>query len=359
MNTPRMLDFPVGVAWVLAWLTLALVALMVLGLLLLRWWRWRRAPQLTAFEAQWQPVLLACIAGVAPGAGLPVLRAHERWPFLRLWLHSQMSVQGPCRERLASLGRAMGCPEMALARLRSSHSAERLVGMLALGFLRDNDSVPELRAQLARPSHHGAVYAGRALLEIDAPAHADAVAQALLQAPGLDLSLVSVLLKPFRGVLGQAMPQHLPALRAGDALAAEAALRWLRLADALKLQLPHALLAPFLTADQDIELLMAAMRLYQGEQGADVLSPHAQHPDWRVRAQLARALGHIGSAAQLPLLVQLTTDAQWWVRYRAAQALLALPGVSRAQLTAAVAATADRYAQSMLQAVLAEQGVSA
>ena len=63
MNTPRMLDFPVGVAWALAWLTLALVAAMVLGLVLLRWWRWRREPQLVAFEARWQPLLLACIAG--------------------------------------------------------------------------------------------------------------------------------------------------------------------------------------------------------------------------------------------------------------------------------------------------------
>ena len=359
MNTPRMLDFPVGMAWGLAWLTLALVAAMVLGLLLLRAWRWRREPQLAAFEAHWQPVLLACIAGEAPGVALPSLRAHERWPFMKLWLHSQMSVHGPGRERLAALGLAMGCREMALSRLHSSHSAERLVGMLALGFLRDARSVPELRAQLTRPSHHGAVYAGRALLEIDATAHADAVAQALLQAPGLDLSLASVLLKPFRAMLGQALQQHLPALPAGDASAAEAALRWLRLADALKLQLPLALLAPFLTAEQDIELLMAAMRLYQGEQGADVLTVHAQHPDWRVRAQLARALAHVGSAAQLPLLARLAADAQWWVRYRATQALLALPGLSREQIHAAVAATGDRYAQSMLQAVLAEQGEGA
>ena len=53
MNTPRMLDFPVGMAWGLAWFTLGLVAAMVLGLLVLRWWRWRREPRLAAFEAYW------------------------------------------------------------------------------------------------------------------------------------------------------------------------------------------------------------------------------------------------------------------------------------------------------------------
>lgn len=351
---PRPPDFSLELAWALAWLTLALVGLIVLGLLVLRWARWRNAPRMAAFEARWRPLLMRCMAGEDVRAQLPQLAGRERWPFMKLWLHSQMSVQGPCRERLAQLGQAMGCREMALRRLHSSHSAERLVGMLALGFLRDAGSAPELLAQLTRPSHHGAVYAGRALLEIDANAHADAVAQALLHAPGLDLALASVLLKPFRAVLGQALLQRPP-----DTTNGAAALRWLRLADALKLQLPHARLAPFLSAEQDIELLMAAMRLYQGEQGAEVLTPYAQHPDWRVRVQLARALAHIGSAAQLPLLAQLAADAQWWVRYRAAQALLALPGLSRAQVSAAVAATGDRYAQSMLQAVLAEQGQGA
>jgi HEAT repeat protein len=80
----------------------------------------------------------------------------------------------------------------------------------------------------------------------------------------------------------------------------------------------------------------------------------AGHADWRVRAQVARALGFMGAAAEHAVLARLLTDAQWWVRYRAAQALLRLPGMSAQRLLACAQDTHDRYALSMAQAVIAE-----
>ena len=100
-------------------------------------------------------------------------------------------------------------------------------------------------------------------------------------------------------------------------------------------------------------------RLLQGEQGATLVVVQAEHPDWRVRAQVARSLAHIGGATELPLLTRMMTDAQWWVRYRAAQALLGLPGMSGELLLDCAQSTQDRYALSMAQAVLAEAGEGA
>lgn len=344
-----------AVGW-LAWATLVLAAVMVLGLLMLRGWRWRQAPRRAAFVARWQPLLMACAAGEPLVQPLPVLAARERWAFMKLWLHSQMSLHGPCRDRLAALGRAVGCRELALARLDSTHHAERMLAILALGFLREAAALPLLRQRLSRQaqgrqgadhsgSGHTAVHAARALLEIDTQ-QADAVLQALLARQDLDHALVSILLKPFRGVLQAALLRQPPG-------AAEA-LRWLRLARALKLQVPSPVLTPFLQQTQDIELLIAAIRLVQGEQGAHSVAAHAQHADWRVRAQVAQALGFMGGVDVLDALVKLCTDAQWWVRYRAAQALLRIPGLAREQVVARIAATHDRYAINMLDAVLQE-----
>lgn len=349
---PRPPDFSLELAWALTWLTLALVGLIVLGLLVLRWARWRNAPRMAAFEARWQPLLMRCMAGEDVRAQLPPLAGRERWPFMKLWLHSQMSVQGPGRQRLADLGAAMGCREMALRRLRSTHYSERMVGLLALGFLRDASSSLQLLERLSRGSSHTVIYAGRALLEIDEGAHADAVVTALLACEGLDLSLASVMLKAFRRALHEAMRAQRPDVSQGNARV----LAWLRLARALKLQMPTPLLAPFLTLEQDTDVLIAAIRLVQGEQGASLVAAQATHADWRVRAQAARALGYIGSMQDVPLLLQLVTDAQWWVRYRSAQALLRIPGMDPAQVLERVTATQDRYALSMLKAVLAEGG---
>lgn len=336
-------------AW-LALLTLVLVALMVLGLLVLRALRWLRAPLVAAFEARWQPVLLASMvgdAGVVPD-GL-TLSGAQRWHLMRMWLHGQMLVYGESRDRLARLGMDLGFRALALKRLNSAHYAERMVGLLALGFLRDASSTPLLLQRLQEGSNHTLIYAGRALLEIDEAQHADAVARALLQCEGLDLALTSVMFKTFRQGLGQALRQLEPVPQ--DA----AALPWLRLAGALQLLLPAAVLQRYLSPAQDPEVLMAALRLVQGEQGAAEVMALARHADWRVRAQAARALGEVGGPAEVPALLGLIIDAQWWVRHRAAQALLRVPGVARAQVLTAVQATGDRYAQSMLQSVLAQE----
>ena len=342
------IDLTLPLARWLAWGTLGLVALMVLGLLMLRWTRWRRAPLLAAFEAEWLSRLMACALGesVAP---MPLAR-WQRWPFMKLWLHAQMSLQGASRQRLAALGRAMGCGPMALRRAHSPHLSERMVGLLALGFMNETEVVPLLLQRLAEGGAQQPVHAARALMEMDAQTHADAVASALLASPELDLALASVMLKPFRAALAQALLSQTP--RPGDARA----LAWLRLARALRLQLSSAVLMPFVAQDQDIECLIAAIRLVQGEQGADLVAAQSRHADWRVRAQVARALGFIGETDEQPVLTQLLTDAQWWVRYRAAQALLRLPGMNAQRLLACAQTTQDRYALSMAQSVIAEAG---
>ncbi len=343
-------DVPLTVAWALAWGTLLLVVLMVLALLLLRWRRWRQQPRWAAFEARWRPLLMGCALGDAPQAPLPPLAARERWPWMRLWLQLHMSLQGPSRQRLAALGRSLGVGELALARARSPHPSERWMGLHALGFLQDAAHTPLLLQALSAGGPPERVYAARALLEIDEARHAATVAQALLACPDLEMSLVSVMLKPFRRALQAGLPS--PSAQAQTA----ASLAWLRLARALGLQLPQPMLAPFLAPEQDPEVLMAALRLVQGEQGTAVVAALAQHAHWPVRAQVARALADIGTRAELPLLVRLTADAQWWVRYRAAQALLRLPGMDPAQALQQVQAHGDRYALDMLQAVLAESG---
>lgn len=352
---------PVEAAHWLAWATLVLVGWIVLSLLVLRWLKWREEPRKAAFQAHWRPLLMRCMMGEDWSAPLPRLAVRERRPFLQLWLRCQLSVQGPARDRLARLGLDMGLQTLALAQMRSSHYAERMTGMLALGFLQDAAATPLLQQRLADGNNHTVIFASRALLEIDHAAHAHAVAQALVAEPALDFSLVSVLLKPWRQPLGSVL-LHMPpqAPSANAAAAADVShlhtLNWLRLARALQLQVPHAVLTPLLKQSQDIDTLINAIRLSQGERGTDAVSAHARHPDWRVRAQVANALGFIGSARDMPLLASLTADAQWWVRHRAAQALLRIPRQGVQEVLGLVAGTQDRYAIEMVQAEIARTG---
>lgn len=345
-------DVPLHWVLALAWTSLALVLLMVLALVGLRLWRLRQAPRQARFEAHWLPLLLGCAAGDASAPTGSVLRGHERWALLLLWLRLQLMLQGPARTRLVDLGRALDLHTLARARLNSRHAAERMVALLALGLLGDADDAPGLLARLPAAGPQTVLYLARALLEIDPRTHAPAMARHLLARSDLDLTRTSVLLRPCAAPLGQALRVLWPEARSGGNASW---LRGLRLALALRLQLPLAELQEALQPDQDPALILAALRLYQGEAGDAVVIAHAGHADWRVRVQVARALGQLGGPQAVPVLLTLVTDAQWWVRCRAAQALLRLPGQTPEAVRAHIGATGDRYAQSMAEAVLAEQ----
>lgn len=354
-HVSQALDFSLDLVWLLACVTVGLVLLLILSLLLLRWVRWRREPQLQAFQARWRRLLMRCALGDDVQCELPTLRPGERWSFMKLWLHCQMSLHGPARDRLARLAQTLDCGPMALSRLSSRYAAERLMAILALGFLKDASAQPAVLEQMRSGSSQTALYAARAVLEINARAHADEVVQTLLQRHNLDLSLVSVLLKPFRGQLQQALLSQAPAASFSD----DHVLPWLKLARALMLQLPSRMLSPFLTDQHSTDVLIAAIRLFQGESGSSLVSAHAQHEDWRVRTQVAQALGQIGTPHDVDVLVHMTTDPQWWVRYRAAQALLRIPGLAPQRVHSLIATTQDRYAANMLAAVMAEEGRAA
>lgn len=358
MSSSVAMDLPLNAVWLMAVATLALVALLVLGLLLLRYLRWRSSFWQKDFESHWRPLIMRCAMGDGFAHELPRLRRREQWPFMKLWIRCQMSLRGECTARLADLGMRMGCDRMAREWLDRGHWSERLFALLALGYLQDPSARPLLEKKLAQGSTHTALHAGWGLLQLDARAAAAPVVDALLGREDLDVVRASVLLKQHRLVIQQALKHKLPQLvqaQQTEGQDAAALARWLRLARAMRLQVASAELAPMLAAGQTVDVLIGAIRLVQGEQGPDAVRVHAGHSDWRVRAQVARALGYIGGAAEIDTLFGMLSDAQWWVRYRAAQSLVRLSGAELDLLRQRMDKLTDRYARSMVDAVLAER----
>ena len=57
---------------------------------------------------------------------------------------------------------------------------------------------------------------------------------------------------------------------------------------------------------------------------------------------------------EVEALVWLMGDSVWWVRYRAAQALLKLKGMTRPQVQAIRETLGDKFARDMLDQAVAE-----
>jgi HEAT repeat protein len=96
----------------------------------------------------------------------------------------------------------------------------------------------------------------------------------------------------------------------------------------------------------------------RGPQLLDAVRAMIVHPRWHLRMEAAKALGRIGLPDDLPRLEGLLGDAQWWVRYRAAQSIVRLPFLSRTELERLRARQTDRYARDILAHVLAERALA-
>lgn len=299
---------------------------------------------------KWRPVLGAALTDAPPDT-LPPLHRHEQLLFLKLWLHLHASVRGHAHAALNDIGMRLQCDAFARNLLARGNRAQRLLALLALGHLRDRQAWDALMREAASTDSVVSLKALWALLQIDAPAALEIMMPVLLRREDWPLVQLAAIFKVAPVSCAPALAAVLPALD-------EHALpRALRLAHAIRAAVPDSLLVR-LFGHGSVEVVLAAMRLAASPAMLPQLRARVADADWRIRVQVARSLGRIGGPEDAELLRQMLHDEQWWVRYRAAQALVMLPSNDPAALHALHAGLADRYARDMLDQVMAEKGIA-
>jgi HEAT repeat protein len=196
--------------------------------------------------------------------------------------------------------------------------------------------------------------AARALIQIH-PVHAvPAVLAQYLQRPDWPAPRVATLLR-HAGAEAVAPPLNalLTSVPADDQLRLLPLLRFAESPNA------GSVLYRLIESSEDPRVLSAALRQLHGPESLPRVRALAHHADALVRSAAAVALARVGSTADRPLLAALMSDRDWWVRYRAAQAQLRLPGGDASVIAALRQALTDRYAIDMLDHVLAERALEA
>ena len=84
----------------------------------------------------------------------------------------------------------------------------------------------------------------------------------------------------------------------------------------------------------------------------------AKHKVWFVRMQAANLLGRFGRREDYRILEPLLSDTEWWVRYRAAQAITKLQFLGPHALRNLRDRQQDPYARDILSQALAEAGLA-
>lgn len=336
------------VAWNAGLVVFAITIALSLQVLIMRQRNARREHQREAAVATWRPLLFEALLGGAPA--LPAVAQRDEETFLLLWNQIQDGVRGETRARLNRLAEAAGADDMARRRLDRDDALARVLALHTLGYLGREGDYAQVIRYLNDARIYLALAAARALVHIDPKRAADDVLAQLAVRQDWPIAL-------FATVLAQVDTRQLTEkfCRLYRELSSEPLIRLLRLTPLLIEDATETILESLLTSSGDPEILIAALKQVRRRSLLHHVRRACKHESWAVRTQAAAALGRIGGPAERNLLLRLLTDSQWWVRYRAAQALISGHFGPVAEVTERAALLGDRFAADILEHALAEQ----
>jgi hypothetical protein len=328
---------------------LMLTLLLVLAAIYLRITLNRRTQPEQVFLAIWRPLMLSSLDSSIP-ADLPSLASSDRIYFLKLWNGLMRAANGNTQDNLIDIAHAVGCERFSRRMLRYGSRAECLLATMALGNLRDQSSRNALVTQTMAADSITSLHAFHALVRIDTDTAASELTPLMLAREDWPVAQVAAILQSAQSAF------MVPLLEAAGETRATHLTRTLRLIEALHFTLPHATIVTLLQ-QENTETVIASLRIANDAGLLAQVRPHLQHADWRVRLQAARALGRIGEHADVNRLIPLLADSEWWVRYRAAQALVGMPFFSLSEADMLRNNLSDRFARDMLAQAIAERYV--
>lgn len=329
--------------------TAALLAAALLGLaMVLRIMLVRRQAASERAKVRWRSAFLEAIDNER---AFPRIARRERVPVLVLWNQLHETIRGPMQERLREVARNARLHDIAMRFLKHGKRSDRLLGVTTAGNLRLGEAwnaiVPLTRA--ASPVLASA--AARALVRIDRQASISVLVPLLLERGDLHPARIGPVMIEAGDDLALALAERLAAADATDQL------HIVKLVEATKNPKAAPAVRAMLSTSEDGEVIASCLRVL-----ADLHDPrdawsarrHLRHSASFVRVQAAAALGKLGVRADEPRLVEMLTDKEWWVRYRAAQALVSFPFLTREHLQHVSTNHPDRYARDAMRQALAE-----
>lgn len=343
----------IRVAFATGLVSLGLTALLALQVTWMRVAKRRRERRHLRFLETWRPVLYEAAMGESPS--VPALAREDETSLLLLWNQLQDALRGrSSREGLNRVARAVDAHGAARRALRRSSPRERLLALRTLRYLGELEDFGPVRPLLDERGPTMCLTAARALFQIDRTAALPEVWRRLRRRTDWPLAHVAAVLRESElaeaemSGLAASFAAQLPGLRTVELQ------RLLPLLSIFRAEDAGLVVRRLLMPDQVPEVLSAALKQARDEALLPDVVRLCGHPAWPVRTQAATALGRIGGAADRELLLSMMCDPQWWVRYRAAQALLSGRFGAAEELAGLGARLRDRFARDILTHVLAE-----
>jgi len=335
------------------WLGVAVMIMTVLMLavtLVLRRAALQRARDHERAVSRWRPVVLA-----QPGdasTAMPELGAQEISGFIRVWNEAHEPLRGASTPNLARIASELGLEARLYPFQHSGSFHDRVVAVIALGHIGSGSSFSHVAAFLDDRSPIMSLCAARALMQIDPQRGVLQLVPRIVQRSDWSQGSIAAILQEcaeadVAGPLREATLQADTATRP----------RMLRFLAGVSPAAAAPIIRAELSGTHDEDMISTCLQVITNRADLDCVRPLLEQPRWHLRMQAAVTMGRLGVPGDEQRLIELLTDRQWWVRYRAARALVSLDFVGSERMRAIQAAQSDAYARDIIEHVLAERAI--
>ena len=306
--------------------------------------------------ARWRPVLAQCVD--SEPVKIPHIARRDQYFILRLWNVHHALMRGQVTEHLNGLINRTGLADTARRMLKQGSTRQRLLAIVTLGNLREENVLNEFRLLSDEASPFISLAAAQALLQIAAEASLPWLLIRMGRRQDWPITRLSIMLRELGpDIVSVPLAEALLAATG----APDATVQVPRLIKLLELAHP-SVAAPAVrgalgAAGENVDVIAACVRALTDPRDRELACSFANHPAWQVRVTVAIALRRFAAPEDRSLLVDMLSDVHWWVRRSAADTLLALPFVTIPDLKKIQRILPDRYAADMLADAIAEQAV--
>lgn len=296
------------------------------------------------FLERWRPIMMNAL--VEMPKSLPPLHLMDYEAFLNLWNHLQESLKGESRERLNEVARMAKVDDVAIKMLKRRSVGRKLTAIVSLGYLRDKGAWDKLLPLIDDDNPAVSLSAARSLMLIDAQAAVGIVIKRIARRKDwASFKVANILQEAGADIFSAPLC---------EAVLERPEPRMIRLLSLSHYEVSRRVISLILDASIDEEVISACLHVLRDPRDLALVRTELNHPSWFVRVQAAIALGKIGVEEDKKYLIRMLSDREWWVRYRAAQALSGLPSVTAEEIKRLQETHEDRYARDILQQVIAE-----
>ncbi len=321
----------------------------------LRWATIVSTRQRALLFSQWRSVFATATLRESDAStiGLPKFTRTQRSDLLEEWNRARTAVAGTSATNLIVLGERLGLPAIARGMLEERPLKTRILAIQTLGNLRDLDSRRPIRELVAAENTALSITAAVALVEICPDSAVALLIPMIEKRPDWPRNRISI----FLHMAGSERISE-PMYRAIRSANNSGKAYLLRFAHQVESNVLDALVEDLIRENNDPGVLNAALKLVSGHAGVPRIAALIRHKTWFVRVQAAKVLGRVGQQEHLSLLESMLDDEEWWVRYRAAQAIASLPFLGPNKLRQLQRRQSDPFAADMLQQAYAEVGLA-